>query len=52
MEDAESSHMSKSKMGKLKGMALSLEKDAANAKESSDAKRLHALAEILKHPAA
>jgi len=52
METAESSHMSKSKVGKLKGMAPDLEKSAASAKDSSDAKRLHALAEILKHPAA
>jgi hypothetical protein len=52
MESAESSHMSRSKVGKLKGMAPELEKNAASAKDSSDAKRLHDLAEILKHPAA
>jgi hypothetical protein len=44
--------MSKSKVGKLKGMAPELEKSVAAAKDSSDAKRLLALAEILKHPAA
>jgi len=52
MESAEGSRMSKSKVGKLKGMAPELEKSAATAKDSSDAKRLHALADILKHPAA
>jgi hypothetical protein len=52
VESAESSHMSKSKVGKLKGMAPELEKSVAAAKDSSDAKRLLALAEILKHPAA
>jgi hypothetical protein len=48
---AETSHMNKSKVAKLKGMAPSLEKSAA-ATTASDAARLHALAEILKHPAA
>jgi len=36
----------------LNHMAPSLEKDAAKAKNPADAKRLQALAEILKHPAA
>ena len=44
--------MSKNKRGKLKGMAPSLEKSAASAKSPVDATRLHALADILKHPAA
>jgi hypothetical protein len=50
MEDAEASHMSKSNLAKLKGMAPSLEKSAPTAKSPADAERLHALAEILKHP--
>jgi hypothetical protein len=52
IQNAESSHMNKGKVAKLKGMAPSLEKDAAGAKSQADASRLHALAEILKHPAA
>jgi hypothetical protein len=50
--NAETSHMNKGKVSKLKGMAPSLEKDAALAKSPTDAARLHGLAEILKHPAA
>jgi hypothetical protein len=50
--DAETSHMNKSKVGKLQHMAPSLEKDAAKAKTPADAARLHALAQILKHPSA
>jgi hypothetical protein len=49
---AESSHMSKSKVAKLKGMSPSLEKDATTAKSPADATRLHTLADILKHPSA
>ena len=52
IQNAESSHMNKGKVAKLKGMAPSIEKDAAAAKSQTDAARLHALAEILKHPAA
>ncbi len=52
MQSAESSHMNKGKVAKLKGMADSLEQSAATAKSPRDAARLHALAEILKHPAA
>ena len=44
--------MDKNKLGKLKSMAPSLEKSAAAAKSPADSKRLHALAEILKHPSA
>ena len=44
------SHLSPSKAAKLRGMAPSLEKDSATAKTPADAARLHALAEILKHP--
>jgi hypothetical protein len=49
---AETSHMSKSKVAKLKSMAPSLEKSAATAKSPADSTRLRALAEILKHPSA
>ncbi len=52
IQSAETSHMSKSKLAKLKSMAPSLEKSAATAKTSADSARLHALAEILKHPSA
>jgi hypothetical protein len=44
--------MDKNKLGKLKSMAPSLEKSALAAKTPADSKRLHALAEILKHPSA
>ena len=44
--------MDKNKLGKLKSMAPSLEKSAAAAKSPTDSERLHALAEILKHPSA
>jgi hypothetical protein len=52
IQSAESSNMSKSKVEKLQSMAAPLEKSAATAKSPADATRLHALAEILKHPAA
>jgi hypothetical protein len=52
IQSAESSHMSQSKLAKLKRMAPSLEKSAATAKSPADSARLHALAEILKHPSA
>jgi hypothetical protein len=50
IQKAESSHMSKGKVAKLNGMAPSLETSAATAKNPADSGRLHALAEILKHP--
>ncbi|HEY6250583.1 MAG TPA: hypothetical protein VI685_11535 [Candidatus Angelobacter sp.] len=50
IQSAESSHLSKSKLEKLKSLAPSLEKDAGTAKSPADATRLHALAEILEHP--
>ena len=52
MRSAENSHMNKRKLAKLKGMADSLEQRAATAKSPGDSARLHALAEVLKHPAA
>jgi hypothetical protein len=50
IQKAESSHMSRSKVAKLNHMAPSLEKSADTAKSPADSARLHALAEILKHP--
>jgi hypothetical protein len=49
IKGAESSHMSKGKLEKLKSMAPSFEKDAAIAKTPADATRLHALADVLNH---
>jgi hypothetical protein len=49
---AESSHMSESSLAKLKSLVPSLEKDSGSAKSPADSIRLHALAEILEHPAA
>ena len=50
MQDAESSRMSKAAVKKLKSMAGSVEQSATGAKSPADSRRLHALAEILKHP--
>ena len=52
VQAAETSHMSKSKVSRLKALSPSLEKDAASAKTPADSARLHALAELLKHPSA
>jgi hypothetical protein len=52
IQSAETSHMNRGKVEKLKRMAPSLEKSAATAKSPADSTRLHALAEILKHPSA
>jgi hypothetical protein len=52
IQNAESAHMNKGKLAKLQRMAPSLEKSAATAKNPADAARLHALADILKHPSA
>jgi hypothetical protein len=49
IQSAESSHMSKGKLAKLKGMAPSVESDAAMVNNPADATRLRALADILKH---
>jgi hypothetical protein len=48
---AEKSH-SQAKLAKLSDMAPSLEESATSAKSPADSKRLHALADILKHPSA
>ena len=52
IQGAESSHMSKETLEKLKGMAPSLQTDAGTAKNPADSKRMRALAEILEHPSA
>ena len=52
IKTAESSHMNKSKVAKLQGMAPSVEQSAASAKTPADSARIHALADILKHPSA
>jgi hypothetical protein len=52
IQSAESSHMSKDALARLKSMAPSLASDAGSAKDQSDAARLRALAEILEHPSA
>jgi hypothetical protein len=44
--------MSENKLAKLNRMAESVEKTAATTKSPADSTRLHALAEILKHPSA
>src|SRR6202166_3658050 len=50
IQSAENSHLSKGKVAKLQHMAEPLEKSSATTKNPADANRLHALAEILKHP--
>jgi hypothetical protein len=50
IQGAESSHMSKAALAKLKSMASSLKKDAGTAKSQADSTRLRALADILEHP--
>ncbi len=52
IQNAETSHLSKGKLAKLKSMTPSLEKSAAAAKSPGDSSRLRALADILKHPSA
>ena len=49
---AEKSHMGEKDVAKLKGMTAGLEESATSAKSPADATRMHALAEILNHPAA
>lgn len=52
IESAETSHMNKGKVAKLKKMAPSIEKSAGTAKTATDATRMRALAAILNHPVA
>ena len=48
----QSSHNNKKDLAKLHAMAASIETDASSATDAADAKRLHALAQILDHPEA
>jgi hypothetical protein len=50
--DKQKSHLGKKDRAKLHEMAASVETDASSAKNPANAKRLHALAEILQNPAA
>jgi len=52
IQTAETSHLSKVSLARLKAMAPGLEKEAAAAKTPADASRMHALADVLKHPSA
>ena len=52
IQNAESSHMNKRKVSKLKKMAPSVDKSAASAKTPADAARMRALAQILTDPSA
>ncbi len=52
IHSAESSHMSKAALAKLKSMAASLAKDAGTVKNQADSARLHALTDILEHASA
>ncbi|HLZ00052.1 MAG TPA: hypothetical protein VKT33_13410, partial [Candidatus Angelobacter sp.] len=52
IQGAESSHLSKAALAKLKSLATSLNNDAGTAKNQADSARLRALASILEHPAA
>jgi hypothetical protein len=49
---AQTSKLGKKDVAKLQGMAASVQADAAGAKNTADAKRLHALAQILQSPTA
>jgi len=51
IQSAETSHMNRRELAKLKSLAPSLEKSATMTKGSADSNRLQALAEILKQPA-
>jgi hypothetical protein len=51
IQSAETSHMNRGELAKLKSLAPSLEKSAAMTKSTADSNRLQALAEILKRPA-
>ncbi len=51
LQTAESSHMNKSSLAKLKTLGMSLNKTTATAQNAADSTRLLALADILKQPA-
>jgi hypothetical protein len=50
IENAKKSHLGKKELTNLQGMATSVKTDASAAKDAADAKRLHALAEIMENP--
>ena len=50
IQQAETSKLSKSSVGKLQPLAASIEKSAATAKSEADANRMRALADVLKRP--
>src|SRR6266446_4414413 len=50
IQSAETSHMNRGELAKLKSLAPSLEKSAAMTQSTADSNRLQALAEILKQP--
>ncbi len=52
MTQPDASHMDPKDLAKLNRMSADLENEASTAKDPSDAKRLHALASILKQPTA
>jgi hypothetical protein len=52
IQTAEKSRMNKSSVAKLQSMAASVEDGASSAKTPADAKRMRALADILRHPSA
>jgi hypothetical protein len=52
IQSAEKSHLNKKSRANLTSLADSLQESATTAKTPADSTRLHALAEILKHPAA
>ena len=52
IEHTQKSHLGKKDLARLHDMAASVESDASAAKTPADAKRLHALAQILQSPTA
>jgi hypothetical protein len=52
IKGAESSHLGASSVAKLKAFVPTLDEGSTSAKNAADAKRMQALAEILKHPSA
>ncbi len=52
VEHTQKSHLGKKDVAKLHELAASVESDASAAKNPMDAKRLHALAQIMEHPTA
>ena len=51
IQSAERSHLNQKDLAKLENLAASVEKSATGTTSAADLNRLHALAEILKHPA-